>query len=516
MSVVGSSVVTLENDEREEEREEDEDEDEADERDEQTTSDTTDYAALFSGSYGAASEQLKSSGEFAQLLHFVGTFGHVVKLGDGPKASCADALDAADLEAAFLTPRDELQERLLRALMRLADKRARPGEWQQRVRRFVRLEVAHGKGSYAVFGAALATETELFVSKAKFAFLDASLAFKLKVLPLLLGRACAHDTIVNAADALKLDELRLRPLVHGARVHFYTFDRADQTPTARLFREDIAVDAQGHRSTASWTTLCTTAQEMRDLVAALELSTDDDEKRLLKVIKEHLLAPTEAVEKEALAKERARQRKQQKLDRMGHALAQVVERSSRRARPPPGAFAYGEKTFDGRRTRSNAGDGDWVGTAASLERSTSTMSRAERAQRREQQVALQKVARTRGDGDRPKRSRRSDDSASYGDADENGDNDDDDDDDDDDNDASNEGGAVSASVEIDVEKLAAQEHLARPVQARFEPVAAVAFSPGGHAVHDESNDDDDDDDDDAFKIAVAARAKQQELSKSAF
>jgi hypothetical protein len=41
-----------------------------------------------------------------------------------------------------------------------------------------------------------------------------------------------------------------------------------------------------------------------------------------------------------------------------------------------------------------------------------------------------------------------------------------------------------------------KERLARPVKARLEPVATVAFSPGGHAEHDDDDDDEEDDDGD--------------------
>jgi hypothetical protein len=497
--------------------------------------DTVDYGAMFKASY--EEDGTEGSASVAMLAHFVQTFGHVMKL---------EELEFGDIEASFGAARDETQELLLRTLLRLGDKRARLNEWQDRVRRLVRNEVARHRGRFDLFGPLLESETQLFLTKKRFQFMDTSRSFKFAVIPLLLAQACNADAIVNAADALSPDDLREHPIVYdaNARLQWYSFDRPEQRATGRIYRESFSFDSRGRGKTDDWTSLCSNAEQMRDLRASLAEKTNasKSERQLLQVIDNDLIAPTEAIEREMMLKERARERKQKRLERLGHAttFAMLFDETKRR-RLPPGAYAL--DIDEPRRSSRHGGHsrGTWADEPAPAERSTSNMSRGERAARREQQVVMQRtlsdmaeiaeigetddaaengesaVAAAQEDEAQDvapprqkKRVRREvvdddDDSWGGGGADErfeNGTNnrhDDEDADFDDD-----------AEEEAAEQRRAAQERLARPVKARLEPVATVAFSPGGHAADDD--DDEEGDGDDAWKAATGAMKKSGGVS----
>jgi hypothetical protein len=364
-------------------KEENDDDDEESEGGDET--DTVDYSAMFKDSY-AVDANAETSVGVAMLAHFVQTFGHVVKLED---------VEFADVESAFASQHDETQELLLRTVLRVGDKRARLSEWQQRVRRVVRAEVARNRGRFDVFGPQLETETQLFLTKKRFLFMDASRDFKFAVIPLLLAQACDADIIVNAADALSPDELREHPVVHdaAARTQWFSFDRPEQRATARIYRERFSFDAKGRGRSDEWRTLCSTAEQMRELRTTLEQSgASKGERDLIKVIDNDLIGPTEAIEREALAKARARERKQKRLERLGHALTySAIFDENKRRRPPPGAYAL--DAGETRRSTRNGGHarGTWTDEPAQNERSTSTLSRGERAARREQQIVMQRA-----------------------------------------------------------------------------------------------------------------------------
>jgi hypothetical protein len=502
--------------ERDEEPAHDEDDEQSEGGDE---TDTVDYGAMFRDSYSESGET--TSVGVAMLAHFVQTFGHVLKLDD---------VEFADVESAFASQHDETQEQLLRTVLRVGDKRARLNEWQQRVRRVVRNEVARHRGRFDVFGAHLETETQLFLTKKRFLFMDASRQFKFAVIPLLLAQACDADIIVNAADALAPDELREDPIVFdaAARTQWFSFDRPEQRATARIYREQFSFDAQGRGRSDEWRTLCSTAEQMRDLRTSLERAdASKSERELLRVINSDLIERTEAIEREALAKARSRERKQKRLQRLGHALtyAALFDEGKRR-RPPPGAYAV--DAGETRRSARNGGHarGAWADEPTQVERSSSTLSRGERAARREQQIVMQRAqselellapvdetpapddANVAAPPPRKKRARRNDDEDSWG-------NDDSGDEseqpparnghriDDDDDDAGVE--EVESAAALEEQRRAAQERLMRPVKARLEPVATVAFSPGGHAEHDD--DDEDDDEGDAWNAATTVMKK---------
>lgn len=500
--------------------------------------DTVDYGAMFKESYNDdGNDAAKGSASVAMLAHFVQTFGHVMKLED---------LEFGDIEACFGAARDETQELLLRTLLRLGDKRARLNEWQDRVRRLVRNEVARHRGRFDLFGPLLESETQLFLTKKRFQFMDTSRSFKFAVIPLLLAQACNADAIVNAADALSPDDLREHPIVYdaSARLQWYSFDRPEQRATGRVYRESFSFDSRGRGKTDDWTSLCSNAEQMRDLRASLAEKTNasKSERQLLQVIDNDLIGPTEAIEREMMLKERARERKQKRLERLGHATtyAMLFDETKRR-RLPPGAYAL--DIDEPRRSSRHGGHsrGTWADETAPVDRSTSNMSRSERAARREQQVVLQRTlsdmaeigeageADENGDSAaaapqedeaqdaapprQKKRVRREvvdddDDSWGGGGADErfeNGTNNRHDDEEaefDDDGEDEEE-----ATAE---QRRAAQERLARPVKARLEPVATVAFSPGGHAADDD--DDEEGDGDDAWKAATGAMKKSGGVS----